>query len=237
MSTRLCLPENVKDHRRRTSRDSVDNRKRQRTSRLRQDEALECPITHNNETPHGSPMTSKMGFKRFSVVNPSVIRGRGWCTLDTRYMAVTASVYSMCMAVLVVLVYGWRVSVNTAHARHLGDVYYGVQIAYVFILVAQLGLLGLSALLLVGVIKERLSLVAPWVVSIITVMSMEGVCCVYSNVLRDHVNKGFDAICRAEMAFYITRIVLNSVALGAVLRFFRKVRLGVSFKDPEAIEL
>ncbi|KAG7160478.1 hypothetical protein Hamer_G001742, partial [Homarus americanus] len=64
---------------------------------------------------------------------------------------------------------------------------------------------------------ERCGLVTPWVVAIITFMALEAVCCIYSNVLRDHINK--------------------ILALWGVMKFYRNIRSGVTFKDPEAIEL
>lgn len=37
--------------------------------------------------------------------------------------------------------------------------------------------------------QERVSLIVPWIVGLITFMALEAVAVVYSNVLRDHVNK------------------------------------------------
>jgi len=37
--------------------------------------------------------------------------------------------------------------------------------------------------------QERVSLIVPWIVGLITFMALEAVAIVYSNVLRDHVNK------------------------------------------------
>lgn len=37
--------------------------------------------------------------------------------------------------------------------------------------------------------QENISLVIPWVIGFITFMALEAVSMVYSNVLRDHVNK------------------------------------------------
>lgn len=37
--------------------------------------------------------------------------------------------------------------------------------------------------------QERISLIVPWIVGLITFMALEAVAIVYSNVLRDHVNK------------------------------------------------
>ncbi|KAK6626162.1 hypothetical protein RUM43_006468 [Polyplax serrata] len=37
--------------------------------------------------------------------------------------------------------------------------------------------------------KEKTGLIVPWVIGFIALMALEGVSVVYSNVLRDHVNK------------------------------------------------
>lgn len=39
------------------------------------------------------------------------------------------------------------------------------------------------------ILQERVSLIVPWIVGLITFMALEAVAVVYSNVLRDHVNK------------------------------------------------
>ncbi|KAG7175367.1 hypothetical protein Hamer_G001438 [Homarus americanus] len=85
--------------------------------------------------------------------------------------------------------------------------------------------------------KERCGMVTPWVVANITFMALEAVCCMYSNVLRDHINKKFDTMCKAEMTFFVTRLFLNILALWGVMRFYRNIRSGLTYKDPEAIEL
>lgn len=40
-------------------------------------------------------------------------------------------------------------------------------------------------------------------------MALEAVVVVYSNVLRDHVNRQFDGLCKAEMAFFGGRTIIN----------------------------
>jgi len=42
---------------------------------------------------------------------------------------------------------------------------------------------------LIFLFQERVSLIVPWIVGLITFMALEAVAIVYSNVLRDHVNK------------------------------------------------
>ncbi|KAJ8974660.1 hypothetical protein NQ317_018879 [Molorchus minor] len=86
-------------------------------------------------------------------------------------------------------------------------------------------------------LQENVSLVIPWVIGFITFMALEAVSMVYSNVLRDHVNKQFDGLCKAEVAFFITRTLINIVAIGGVMRFCNLIRAGITWKGPEVIEL
>ncbi|KAK4309904.1 hypothetical protein Pmani_018486 [Petrolisthes manimaculis] len=169
------------------------------------------------------------------LTSPVVWGHRGSC-LDARYTALTASVYAIGSSVLVVLVYVWRLVVNAQDPQQLQDVYYGVQISYMSTLGTHITLIALSSFLLIGVQQERCGLVTPWVVASIAFMALEAVCCMYSNVLRDHVNK-FDQICKAEVAFFFTRACINVVAMWAVMRFVKNIRAGITYKDPEAIEL
>nr|CAD7572693.1 unnamed protein product [Timema californicum] len=85
--------------------------------------------------------------------------------------------------------------------------------------------------------KENAAFVVPWIIGFITFMALEAVAMVYSNVLRDHVNKQFDALCKAEMAFFISRAFLNIISLYGVMQFYNMLRMGISWKGPEAIEL
>nr|CAD7410112.1 unnamed protein product [Timema poppensis] len=84
---------------------------------------------------------------------------------------------------------------------------------------------------------ENAAFVVPWIIGFITFMALEAVAMVYSNVLRDHVNKQFDALCKAEMAFFISRAFLNIISLYGVTQFYNMLRMGISWKGPEAIEL
>ncbi|XP_044729336.1 uncharacterized protein LOC123292688 [Chrysoperla carnea] len=86
-------------------------------------------------------------------------------------------------------------------------------------------------------LQEQMGLVVPWIIGFITFTSLEAVSMVYSNVLRDHVNREFDGLCKAEMAFFIVRTFTNMFALYSVMRFFHMLRAGVTWKGPEAIEL
>ncbi|PSN54675.1 hypothetical protein C0J52_01062 [Blattella germanica] len=68
-------------------------------------------------------------------------------------------------------------------------------------------------------------------------IALEAVAMVYSNVLRDHVNRKFDAICKAEVAFFATRAVINVAAIYGVMQFYYMLKAGITWKGQEAIEL
>lgn len=55
------------------------------------------------------------------------------------------------ISILVVLLYSWQINVNTKKFQVLGDVYYGVQIAYLAIIGSQLSILVLSIVLIAGI--------------------------------------------------------------------------------------
>ncbi|XP_069943434.1 uncharacterized protein [Cherax quadricarinatus] len=175
-----------------------------------------------------------MGFLRLA---PPVVRVGGRSCFDAQHAALTAALYTICSSVVVVLLYLWRIIVNARDPQHLQDVYYGVQISYISTLGTHITLIALSSFLLIGIQQERCGLVTPWVVANIAFMALEAVCCMYSNVLRDHINKKFDGICKAEMTFFLTRVSINVMALWAVMRFLKNIRTGITYKDPEAIEL
>ncbi|XP_068213700.1 uncharacterized protein [Palaemon carinicauda] len=176
-----------------------------------------------------------MGFTRLTpTYHP---HGKGICALEAHHAALSSAIYTICSSLLVVAIYCWRVVVSAYDPYHLQDVYYGVQISYISIIVTHITLVALSSSLLVGVCQERIGLVAPWVVANKAFMALEAVCCMYSNVLRDHINKRFDGICKAEMIFFSTRVFINIFCLWSVMRFLRNIRAGVSYKEPEAIEL
>ncbi|KAK3868167.1 hypothetical protein Pcinc_026427 [Petrolisthes cinctipes] len=79
-------------------------------------------------------------------------------------------------------------------------------------------LIALSSFLLIGVQQERCGLVTPWVVANIAFMALEAVCCMYANVLRDHVNKVVhrtrDTL---KAAFTLKRNVAGGMARGMPL--------------------
>ncbi|XP_073993986.1 uncharacterized protein [Rhodnius prolixus] len=170
---------------------------------------------------------------RYELLN----KERGCISAQVRHAAVIAAIYTINISILVVLLYSWRININVKRAIDLQDVYLGVQIAYFAIIGTQLLIVFLSIILLLGILREDTALISPWIVGFIALMAMEAVAMVYSNVLRDHVNKKFDTLCKIEVIFYISRSVLNILAIIGVMKFYNLIRSGVSFKIPEAIEL
>ncbi|XP_075234115.1 uncharacterized protein LOC142331948 [Lycorma delicatula] len=163
--------------------------------------------------------------------------GFGCFRLHARHAAVTSAIYTLNVSILVVLIYSWRISVNARKYTDLQDVYYGVQIAYFAIIGTQMFMIVLSIMLLFGIIKEKCGLVVSWIIGFITFIPLEAVAMVYSNVLRDHVNREFDSACKAEVAFFLTRAALNIFAIYGVMKFYNLLRAGITWKGPEAIEL
>ncbi|XP_012159277.1 uncharacterized protein LOC101454059 isoform X2 [Ceratitis capitata] len=163
------------------------------------------------------------------------LTGTGCCRmLHAKNLALTSAIYTINMSLLIVLIYSWRINVNMRKAETLEDVYYGVQIAYFAIIGTQMSMIVLSVMLIFGIYKENPGLIVPWIIGYITFMALEAVAMVYSNVLRDHVNKQFDALCKAEVAFFIARAVINVLAMWGVMRFYNLVRSGITWKGPEA---
>ncbi|XP_054734204.1 uncharacterized protein LOC129241737 [Anastrepha obliqua] len=163
------------------------------------------------------------------------LTGTGCCRmLHAKNLALTSAIYTINMSLLIVLIYSWRINVNMRKAEALEDVYYGVQIAYFAIIGTQMSMIVLSVMLIFGIYKENPGLIVPWIIGYITFMALEAVAMVYSNVLRDHVNKQFDAVCKAEVAFFIARAVINVLAMWGVMRFYNLVRAGITWKGPEA---
>ncbi|XP_044729335.1 uncharacterized protein LOC123292687 [Chrysoperla carnea] len=80
------------------------------------------------------------------------VNGRGCCRLlNVKHAAITGAIYTLNIAILVVLLYSWRISVNIKRYGDLQDVYYGVQIAYFAIIGTQLFMIVLSIILLYGI--------------------------------------------------------------------------------------
>ncbi|KAM7355696.1 uncharacterized protein ACRADG_001676 isoform 1-T4 [Cochliomyia hominivorax] len=163
------------------------------------------------------------------------LTGTGCCRiLHAKNLAITSAIYTINISLLIVLIYSWRININIHKSSDLEDVYYGVQIAYFAIIGTQMSMIVLSIMLLFGIIKENPGLIVPWIIGYITFMALEAVAMVYSNVLRDHVNKQFDAMCKAEVAFFIARAFINVLSMWGVLRFYNLVRSGITWRGPEA---
>ncbi|XP_055854593.1 uncharacterized protein LOC129918216 [Episyrphus balteatus] len=163
------------------------------------------------------------------------LTGTGCCRmLHAKHLAVTSAIYTLNISILIVLIYAWRISVNVRRPGELEDVYYGVQIAYFAIIGTQMSMIFLSVMLMFGIYKENPGLIVPWIIGFITFMALEAVAMVYSNVLRDHVNKQFDTMCKAEVTFFIARAFINVLAMWGVMRFYNLVRAGITWKGPEA---
>ncbi|XP_023708414.1 uncharacterized protein LOC111864982 isoform X2 [Cryptotermes secundus] len=153
-----------------------------------------------------------------SILLPyEALNAPGCCRLHARHAAITSAVYTLNISILVVLLYSWRIGVNVKKYADLEDVYYGVQMAYCATIGTQLFMVVLSIVLLFGIFKENSGLVVPWIIGFITFMALEAVAMVYSNVLRDHVNR--------------------VGAIYGVMQFYNMLRAGISWKEPEAIEL
>uniref|UniRef100_A0A182IMB2 Uncharacterized protein n=1 Tax=Anopheles atroparvus TaxID=41427 RepID=A0A182IMB2_ANOAO len=141
------------------------------------------------------------------------LRANGCCRmLHAKHLALTSAIYTLNISILVVLLYSWRISVNVKKYSDLEDVYYGVQIAYFAIIGTQCSMILLSVVLIFGIYRENIGLVVPWIIGFITFMALEAVAMVYSNVLRDHVNRQFDSLCKAEVAFFVSRAIINTLA-------------------------
>ncbi|XP_013119259.1 uncharacterized protein LOC106096188 [Stomoxys calcitrans] len=154
--------------------------------------------------------------------------------LHAKNLAIASAIYTINISLLIVLIYSWRININISKSGDLEDVYYGVQIAYFAIIGTQMSMIVLSVMLLFGIIKENPGLIVPWIIGYITFMALEAVAMVYSNVLRDHVNKQFDTMCKAEVAFFIARAFINVLSMWGVLRFYNLVRCGITWRGPEA---
>ncbi|KAK7065978.1 hypothetical protein SK128_017487 [Halocaridina rubra] len=175
-----------------------------------------------------------MGFQRLVPISFASHKGS---VLDFRFMAASSALYTLCSSLLVVFLYSWRFTVNSENQHHLHDVYWGVQLAYMGTIVAHLLIIILSVCLIFAIFKERTGIITQWVVVNISLMAFEAVCCCYSNVLRDHINHRFDAVCKAEIVFFISRLIFNVVSLWCVMKFLRNIHAGKSYRPPEVIEL
>ncbi|KOB70574.1 Uncharacterized protein OBRU01_07172 [Operophtera brumata] len=126
-------------------------------------------------------------------------------------------------------------TLHVKHAAYASALY--TLIAYFAIIGTQMFMIILSIFLFYGVYKENVAFLVPWVVGCMTFMALEAMAMVYSNVLRDHVNKQFDSVCKAEILFLIPRMLVNCLCLYCVLRLYHLLRAGVTWKGAAPIEL
>ncbi|CAO1378651.1 unnamed protein product [Diamesa hyperborea] len=154
---------------------------------------------------------------------------------NIKHLALTSGIYTINISILVVLLYSWQISVNMKKFQTLGDVYYGIQISHLAIIGANFSLMILSIVLVVGINSENAGLVVPWIIGILTFMSLEAVAMMYGNVLRDHIFGHFDGLCKAEVSFFVARTIFNSLALWSVMKFYHMVRSGISWKTNETV--
>ncbi|KAL7031433.1 hypothetical protein ACKWTF_007013 [Chironomus riparius] len=116
-------------------------------------------------------------------------KGKSKCTrtFTVKSWTLISAIYSLNISILVVLLYSWQISVNMKKFQSLGDVYYGVQIAYYAIIFTQFSMMVLSVLLAIGTYTENAGLVVPFVIGMLTFMSFEALGLVYANVLKDQI--------------------------------------------------
>ncbi|KAF2368198.1 hypothetical protein FHG87_001035 [Trinorchestia longiramus] len=113
----------------------------------------------------------------------------------------------------------------------------GVQISYLAVLSTQLSLFSLSVLLYTAILQERIGWVGLWMVGVVALTPLEGVCTMYSNILRDHVNKKFDVQSKVEMGVFIVRLIANVLGVGGVFKFYRSLQSGHSYLPSDQISL
>lgn len=179
-------------------------------------------------------------MKTASIFYPHRVfnNGRPCCiTFHAKHAAVCSALYTMNVSILVVLIYSWRVHDDAKNPEHLRDVYSGVQIAYVAIIILNVLTICVSMILLHAIHKETYSLIILWLLSTITFTSIEGVCIVYSNVLRDHVNKKFDDWSKREGLIFLMRALLLILPISGVTKFYGSLRHGVVWRKPGTVEL
>ncbi|CAO1399485.1 unnamed protein product [Diamesa serratosioi] len=154
----------------------------------------------------------------------------GCCRIfNTKYLALISGIYTLNISILVVLMFCWQISANIRKYQDFGDVYYGIQISSLAIVGTQFSMIILSLVLIIGIYKENAGLVVPWIIGFLTFMALEAVAMVYSNVLRDHIFR-FDQLCKAEVAFFVARAIVNTLAMWSVMRFYHLLRAGISWK-------
>jgi len=159
------------------------------------------------------------------------------CRVNERQAAVIAAVYTICTAVATFFGYCFLIISTSAKKHQLTDVYWGVQASYGGAIIAELTSLCLSVALLIAIHQENSSPIVPWVLGYIGSISLEALTIVYSNVLRDHVNQGFDQLCHLEVGIFLAKTLLNIFAIAYVVRFYRQLKNGATWKIIDVYEL
>ncbi|XP_018016013.1 uncharacterized protein LOC108672790 [Hyalella azteca] len=162
--------------------------------------------------------------------------GRPW-VCDARTAALLAAFFTMVCSVFVASMYCCLLYQLSYVRKDLAELYYGVQISYLAVLSTQLSLFSLSVLLYTAVLQERIGWVGLWMVGVVALTPLEGVCTMYSNILRDHVNKKFDVQSKVEMGVFIIRLIANVLGVGGVFRFYRSLQSGQSYLPSDQFSL
>ncbi|XP_045031331.1 uncharacterized protein LOC116924781 isoform X3 [Daphnia magna] len=160
--------------------------------------------------------------------------------LNDRQAAVVAAVYTICASSITFFGYCFLAVATSYQAKHMADVYWGVQASYAAVMMAELTSLCLSTTLLIAIYqstKENCSLMVPWVLGFIGSISLEALAIVYSNVLRDHINQGFDQLCHFEVGVFLSKTFINIIVIGAVVRLYRQLKDGVTWRVNDIYEL
>ncbi|KZS20740.1 Uncharacterized protein APZ42_012401 [Daphnia magna] len=157
--------------------------------------------------------------------------------LNDRQAAVVAAVYTICASSITFFGYCFLAVATSYQAKHMADVYWGVQASYAAVMMAELTSLCLSTTLLIAIYQENCSLMVPWVLGFIGSISLEALAIVYSNVLRDHINQGFDQLCHFEVGVFLSKTFINIIVIGTVVRLYRQLKDGVTWRVNDIYEL
>ncbi|GAU99544.1 hypothetical protein RvY_10531-1 [Ramazzottius varieornatus] len=156
------------------------------------------------------------------------------CRFDARCGAIVASVTTLSMSILAVLLYGWKAFVDicwsTEEDRLDRRYYYGIQTSQFVLLSSHILVLCLAITLLVGIVQEKLSLIFTWLVGFVALVCLESVCMVYSLVLTAHMHHGLDGLLEAELGFFISRLLVNGLAVYSIVSFYRELAAGRTWK-------
>ncbi|XP_070506735.1 uncharacterized protein [Chironomus tepperi] len=141
-------------------------------------------------------------------------KGKSKCTrtFTVKSWTLISAIYSLNISILVVLLYSWQISVNMKKFQSFGDVYYAI-----------------------GTYTENAGLVVPFVIGMLTFMSFEALGLVYANVLKDQIFGHFDVFAKRELMAFLIRLILNTLVIWVVMKFYHMLRSGISWKLNETI--